>query len=555
MIALRKVKKNFSLNYRKENNTEKIFVYLRLPIMKFKVIFTIWISLLCSSVFSQTLNGKKTQLDDGEEHFFRRNFIMAIPIYKVELKKDPDNIDIKYKLGICYINTKINYSQAITYLEEYAKSPKADNEVAFHLGVAYQLNNKLTEAIKSFQKYKTLKPKRALEADLYIRQCENAIKFMSKPVNVSFQNMGKEINSEDPDYFPFINKNETILAFTSRRKDNIGGKKLEIDGYRSSDVYLSTSYGGSWMQAKNAGRTINSALDEQVVGMNSDATEIFIYLDHIDKLGDIYVASRKEVDVDFSKPKIFSESINEFFETSGCLSEDRTILFFARRQKEKEQSDLYVCRKLPNGNWAIPQKLPDNINTPLNEESPYLSYDGQTLYFASEGHNSMGGFDLFKSKWDQNTNTFSDPVNLGYPINSTDDDKSICVTEDNRIAYISAFRPNGYGDLDIYRIRFNETDQKIKIYKGQLFIGDTLAKKQPRTYDATIIATNQVDQMEYTFVPHTKTGKFMMALPAGIYNLTVSSGGYETLDEKLVVSDIGSNEEEVNKNFLIKKKY
>ncbi|HOZ88070.1 MAG TPA: hypothetical protein PL029_09940, partial [Bacteroidia bacterium] len=430
--------------------------------MKFKV-FIISIILLSSCpVFSQTLNGKRTEIEDADEHFNQRNYPMAIPVYKVELKKDPENNKIKYKLGICYLNTRINYSQSITYLEEYAKDPKADEEVYFFLGRAYQLNNKLTEAIAAYKKFEGLRPKRAAEAERYIAQCESAIKLMRKPTNVSFQNMGKEINSDEPDYYPFINKDETVLAFTSRRKDNVGGKKFEIDGYRSSDVYLSTSENGAWTPAKNAGRAINSSLDEQVVGLKSDALEMYIYLDHIDKSGDIYVTNRKDRDTEFPKPKIFLPGINDFFETSGCLSEDGNILFFARRMKQGEQSDLYLCRRLPNGNWAIPQKLPDNINTPYNEESPYLSYDFQTLYFASEGHNSMGGYDLFKSKWDQTKNTFSNPVNMGYPINSADDDRSICVTEDNRIAYISAFRPNGYGDLDIYRIRFNEAEQKTK---------------------------------------------------------------------------------------------
>lgn len=518
-------------------------------------VITFLILFLCLSGISQTLNGKKTEIEDADEHFGKRNYPMAIAVYKVELKKDPSNSKIKYKLGICYLNTRINYSEAITYLEQYAQDPKSDDEVYFYLGRAYQLNNKLAEAISSYQKFKGLKPKRALEIDRYIEQCDNAIKLMRKPANVSFQNMGKEINSDEPDYLPFINKNETVLAFTSRRKENIGGKKIEIDGYRNCDVYISTSENGVWGVAKNAGRTVNTSLDEQVVGLNSDGTEMYIYLDHIDKSGDIYVTSRKDIETDFPKPKIFLPGINDYFETSGCLSEDGNILFFARRLKQTDQSDLYFCRKLPNNSWAIPQKLPDNINTPYNEESPYLSYDFQTLYFASEGHNSMGGYDLFKSKWDRNKNTFSNPVNMGYPINSADDDRSICVTEDNRLAYISAFRPNGFGDLDIYRIRFNEADQKTKIYKGRLFLGDTLAKNQPKNYSATIIATNQVDDMEYTFAPNTKTGKFMMSLPAGIYKITVSSRTYETLEEKLVVSDIGTTDIEVKKNFLLKIKY
>jgi len=508
-----------------------------------------------SFVFSQTVNGKKTEIEDAHEHFDNGNYLMAIPIYKSELRKDPDNKKIKLRLGICYINTRINRSQAISYLEAYSKESKSDDEVWFYLARAYQLNYKLAEAITTFQKFKSLKPKRALEIDRYIEQCENAVKLMREPSNVTFQNLGKEVNSDEPDYYPYINRDETFLAFTSRRKDNVGGKKIEIDGYRSSDIYTSTSENGHWSMAKNAGRTINSGLDEQVVGLRSDALEMYIYLDHIDKFGDIYVSTRKDLETDFPKPRIFLPSINDNFETSGCLSEDGTILFFTRREKQGMQSDLYYCKKLPNGLWAVPQVLPGHVNTPYNEESPYLSYDCKTLYFASEGHNSMGGYDLFKTTWDQEKNTFTKPVNMGYPINSTDDDRSICVTPDNRLAYISAFRPKGLGDLDVYRIRFNETEQKSKVYKGRVFLGDTIVKNQPRNYAITIIATNELNDVEYTYTPHSKTGKFIMALPAGNYKISISSRGYEDLEEKLEVSDIGLTDIEVKKNFLLKIKY
>lgn len=512
--------------------------------------------LLCLYGSAQTVNGKRTEIEDAHEHFDNGNFLMAIPIYKAELKKDPDNKKIKYKLGICYLHTRINYGQALTYLEECAKDPKTDDEVWLFLGRAYHLNYKLAEAIAAYQKFKLLKQKRADEATHYIEQCDNAVKFMRHPVNVTFQNLGKDINSEDPDYYPFINKDETMLAFTSRRKENIGGKKVEIDGYRSSDVYLSNSVDGQWSPARNAGKGINSSLDEQVVGLRSDGLEMYVYLDHIDKYGDIYATNRKDAETEFGKPRIFMPNINDKFESSGSLSEDGTIIFFSRREKAGDQSDLYFCRKLPTGIWAIPQRLPDFINTPYNEDAPYLSYDCKTLYFASEGHNSMGGYDLFKTTFDESKNSFTPPVNLGYPINSTDDDRSICVTQDNRLAYISAFRPKGFGDLDIYRIRFNDTEQKTRIYKGRVFLGDTIVKNQPRNYAINIIATNEANDTEYTFTPHSKTGKFMMALPAGNYRVSITSRGYEEVEEKMDVSDIGlSTEGETKKNFLLRIKY
>lgn len=504
-------------------------------------------------LFSQTSAKAKATVDNADEHFDHKNYLMAIPIYKNELKYDPKNADLSYKLGICFIYTKVNYKEAITYLEMASKDPKTKPDVWEYLAHAYHLVNRIDDAIATYEKYKATKPKDLAEVDRYIEQCRNAAAFMAKPSDVTFQNLGKNINSDEPDYYPFINKNETFLVFTTRRKENFNGKKVEMDGYRSSDIYQSSLENGNWTPARNVGRGVNGNLDEQVVGLRSDGMEMYVYLDHIDQFGDLYISSRKDEKSDFMKPKPLDEIINEEVETSGCLSEDGSVFVFARRDRISGQSDLYSCRKFPSGAWALPQRLPDIINSRYSEEMPFLSYDGKTLYFASNGHNSMGGYDLFKTTWDQRTNTFSKPVNLGYPINSTDDDKSICVTQDNRLAYVSSFRPNGYGDLDIYRVKFNNADPVSAIYTGRVFMGDTIPEHQPKNYALSIIVTDATNY-EYTFVPHSKTGRFVMSLPAGKYSVTIEADGYADYKEEMIVSDMGVINEEKTKNFLLKKK-
>lgn len=520
--------------------------------MRIKKPLILVLLLSCTSLFSQPRNF--THVEDADEHFNHGNYLSAIPVYTAELKKDPESTKIKYKLGVCYLNTRINRQDAIALLEEASKDPKTDEDVWLHLGRAYHLNNNLDEAITAYEKFGSLKPKRAAEVERYTEQCENALKLIRKPTNVTFQNLGREINSDEPDYYPFIDKNEMILVFTSRRKENMGGKKVEMDGYRSSDIYQSTlDPNGRWTQARNAGRGVNTNLDEQVTGLRSDGLEMYVYLDHIDKFGDIYIASRKDAGTEFAKPKIVDAVVNGKVETSGCVSEDGTLMVFARREKITDNSDLYMSRKLPSGKWGIPQKLPEVINSPYNEDVPYLSYDGQTLYFASDGMTSMGGYDLFKTEWNQKTNSFTSPENLGYPINSTDDDRSICVTQDNRLAYVSAFRPNGFGDLDIYRIKFEDTEPISVIYTGQFFMGDTIPANQPKDYGITITVTNTLTDYEYTFVPHSKTGRYVMALPAGTYKLVTQAKGYKRHKEDLVVSDMGKINQERRKDFILKK--
>ncbi len=492
------------------------------------------------------------EVEDADEHMKHGNYVMALPIYRDLLKKDKENKKLEYKLAICYLNTNFNRTEAIKYLEDVVKDEKFDEDAWFHLGHAYHLANKVDDALKAFNRYKELHPKKNKEADRQIQMCNNTKQFMAFPVNVTFANLGKEINSEDPDYYPFVNSDETFLVFTSRRKENIGGKRIEVDGYHPSDVYYSKVENGKWTKAVNAGNAINTGLDEQTVWLKPDGSEMMTYIDHIDKFGDLYLNLKRPNTGDFMKGKLLNEEVNKKVETSGCFGPDDNSIVFARRESVTSKSDLYMCRKLPNGTWGMPFMLPDEINSEYNEDFPFLSGDGITLYFSSEGHNSMGGFDLFKSVYNPENNTWTMAENLGYPINTPDNERSISLTPDNRVGYISAFRSGGQGDLDIYRIRFNENEQITRIITGKLFLGDSLSK--PGSTIGLIVATNTANNEEYNFVPHSKTAKFVMALPAGTYNISVESEGYIPLKETITISDIGSLEMEKNKNYILKKK-
>jgi tetratricopeptide (TPR) repeat protein len=502
-------------------------------------------------VFAQP-KGKKPEIEDADEHIKHGNYLMALPIYRDILKKDPDNKKVIYNLGLCYLNTNFNRTESIKQFENLVKiDEKFNEELYLNLGKAYHLNNRFDDAIKAFEKYKLSGKKEAALAERHIQMCNNAKQLVANPENITFTNLGKEINSEDPDYYPFISADETFMAFTSRRKENLGGKKVEVDGYHPSDIYYSKVENGKWVKAINPMNVMNSAFDEQVVWLKPDGSEIMVYLDHIDKFGDLYTSKRKP-GTDFVKPKPINEIVNKKIETSGCFADDGNTVYFARRENVDSKSDIYSCRKLPTGQWGEAYKLPIEINTEFNEDFPFMASDGVTLYFASEGHNSMGGYDLYKSTYNPNNNTWSKAKNLGYPVNSTADDRSISLTPDKRVGYISTFRPGGIGDLDIYRIRFNENQQVTRIITGKVFLGDSASR--PEETIATITARNKSTNEEWTFIPHTKTAKYVIALGAGTYVVTVTSDGFEKIEETLVISDIGTVEMEKNKNYTLKKK-
>ena len=493
---------------------------------------------------------KQYNIEDADEHFGHGNFLMALPIYKEIYKKDQTNVALNLKIADCYLNTHINKTEAIKYLEFCTKSAKPSAEMFFKLGKAYSLAYKLDNAITAYETSLSMDSKRKKNIDRQIEACNNAKKLIKHPVNVSFTNMGKDINSEFPDYYPFVSADETFLAFTTRRKGQTAARP-EVDGYYASDIYTSVVEKGVWTKAINPGAKINSPLDEQVVGIKADGSEMLVYIDHIDKYGDIYTSGKKMGA--WLKYVPFPEHINKEIEHSATIAPDGNTLFFVRGEDREAQTDIFMSRKLPNGEWGPALKLSDNVNSSYNEDFPFMSSDGKTLYFSSEGHNTMGGFDLFKSVWDAETNNWTEAENLGYPINTTDEDRSISLTPDNpRIGYISALRPGGQGDLDIYRIKFKDSDEKVTAIVGAIYLGDSLLK--PKEYTATIFAFNKITNEEFTFVPNPKNGKFLMVLPSGNYEIVITSAGYMDIKDILFVSDIGNGLSEETKTYKLLKK-
>lgn len=502
----------------------------------------------CISLPAQPKPTKVYEPADAREHFKHENYLMAMKVYRELLKTDPNNEEYNHNLGLCYLRTNISKASAIPYLEKTSKNPKADPEIWFDLGRAYHYANKFDDAIKVYNKYKQLAPKDAARVDRQIEMCNNGKQLVKFPVGVQFENLGKEVNSEFPDYYPFVSDDESTLLFTSRKTGNVGAQ-LEVDGYYSSDIYISIAKSGVWQKAKNIGPPINTRLDEQVVGFTPDGTKVLVYLDHIDSLGNIYISDKK---TSFGKLTKLNENVNGGLETAGSISTDGNIIFFAsQRDGGLGETDIYMARKLPNGQWALPQNLGPNINTKYKEDFPTLAADGKTLYFSSQGHSSMGDFDLFKSEWDEENNTWSAPKNLGYPLNTSDDDRQICITSDQRAAYVSRSREDGAGDLDLYRVTFDGAESRYTIVTGTVLTGDTTAAG--RKVEAIITATNSKnpDDLPLTFVPIPNSGKYVMALPPGKWVINIEATGFKPLVDTIVLFDLGSFQPEMKKDFQL----
>lgn len=501
---------------------------------------------------SEAQQGNKAFVDprEAEEHFSYENFHAAMKVYKVLLKNEPQNIEYNYKIALCYLLTNINKSLAIPYLEFVTKQKKFNDGAWYYLGQAYHYTNRFDEAIEAYTHFKEkAKGKDLVDVDRQIEMCYNAKELIKYPLNVTFENLGKEINSEFPDYYPLVTADESALIFTARRKENVGGQ-IEADGYYSSDIYISKSNNGAWGKPKNIGTMINTSFDEQAVGLSSDGKTMLVYLDHIDSLGNIYISENKK---SFQRLEKLSENINSDFEISGSISSDKNILFFtSERAGGLGKTDIYMVKKLPNGQWALPQNLGSEINTKYEEDFPYLADDGKTLYFASQGHSSMGGFDVFKSIWDEENNTWSAPRNIGYPVNTTSDDRCISFAGDNSVGYLSALRVGGYGDLDLYKVKFNDVESKRTIFLIHVLGNDSL---NTVLKDAEInVEDKNTNELLGAYRPSKSTGYCTMTLPPGKWKITVEADGYKSYTEDIIISDIVGFKPEVNKDIRLTKK-
>ena len=511
---------------------------------KFLVTFAFVILSLIS--FSQNDGHGFVDPREAKDDFAHTDYLAAMKVYKELLLQDSTNVEYHYKLALCYLYTHIDKEAAVSELK-YATAHNYSNQAWFDLGKAEHYADHFDDAIKAFNHFKIkASNKDAQEADHEIEMCNNGKQLIQFPVNVTFQNVGPEINTPFPDYYPFVPDDESFMIFTSRRKECMGGQK-EMDGYYSSDIFMSTVVNGKWTKPKNLGPAINTTLDEQAVGLSPDGNKMIVYLDHIDKYGDLYESDRKGKN--FERIVKMNENINAGFETSGSISPDGNTFFFAsERSGGYGETDIYMSRKLPNGEWALPQNLGPNINTKYKEDFPRLSDDGKTLYFSSQGHSSMGDFDIFKAEWDPDSNTWSEPVNLGYPINTSGDDRSICFVDNNRTAYMSSARDGGYGDYDIYRITFNDANQRYEIVTGKVLTSDSV-----KGVASQITAFNKKTNVTFNYTPIPDNGKYVMALKPGIYDITISADGYQPIKDVVVVMDMSSFKPESKKNYILQK--
>ena len=408
----------------------------------------------------------------GDEIYFeQRAPEVAKEMYIQAVQTDPDNIKANFMAGRTIMET-INKGEATAYfLKVYALQPDYQFDILYKIGRAYQYGLEFAEAINFYNQYlQKLDQQRSYEGDdkvplsqvrrrLY--ECENGIDFINNSRNLKITNLGSSINSNSRDYAPVINADETMMIFTSRRQDKNLNEDVFDDNFHYEDIFISYKENGEWTPAQNIGEPINTLYFDSNLGLSADGKQLYLYKDGEQGDGDIYVSELQE-DNAWSEPEPVSKRINSSYgENSVSISPDGNTLYFSsNRPGSYGGYDIYRCEKNSRGEWGKVYNLGQQINTPYDEEGMFIGHDGKTLYFSSKGHKGMGGYDIFKAVYDDSTEVWSEPVNMGYPINTPDDDIFFVTTKDEKTGYYATVRSDGLGYLDIYKVEIPDLTEE-----------------------------------------------------------------------------------------------
>lgn len=473
-------------------------------------------SLAQSNLFKQTFT-------DAEYYFLIQDFREALPLYQKLYRMDSTNANINFRLGQCYLNIPGVKSNAIPYLEQAItntnpkynegsyKETQAPPSAFFYLGQAYMVNHKLDKALETFTQFRDrLDVKDVYNLD-YVNQqiaaCEVAKQYLSKPLNIEtekiipFPERNKNCN------YPVLSGDRNTLVFTVKEKFY-------------SAIYYCVKEQEKWSNPTNI--TLDLVVEGEVysTGLNYDGTMLLLFKNDASN-GDIYYSNLVNGKWQPAK-KLNGEISTKDWETFASLSIDgKKLLFTSNRKGGQGGLDIYVAELLPNGSWGNIKNLVD-INTPYNEESPILSSDGKTLYFASQGHNTMGGFDIFYSKISPN-GEWSTPINIGYPIN-TPDDELYYFPIDSTSAIVPLVSKDLISFYEIYKVDIKPSTAKTLInLAGKVNLSDNADLSS----DTILITIKNAQNSEIVAqVTPSQTGEFASTIKPGNYIVETSCRFY-----------------------------
>ena len=484
-------------------------------------------------------------------------WLSALSHYAKAQQLNDNSTMLNYKIGSCLLYTN-HKSQAFTHLDK-AKTlgGSLEKDFNFYYAQALHLQGKFAEATAALKKFETEGSTKQLEElskfiKKYKSEAKSATALIAQEERVWVDNL-ETINSEKDEYGPCVSTDGETLIFTSTR-DN--GHPTNDLGFYDSDIYSSTFDGKSWSKVKNLGAPVNGTSDDVSSSLSYDGQKMLMFSKSSDNF-DVLETQLKGAkwSMPTSKAKAINGPDNQTF---SSYSFDDVKIYYITDEKgggAKAGTDIFFSGRLAMGNgyYGKGQTAGNKINTKFHEGSVYMTPDGKYMYFSSQGHNSMGGYDIFVSKWHQGQ--WLEPENLGYPINTPYDDLFFAGTANGKFAYIASNREGGKGGMDLYKVTFwgpekpmvldtedyllasmavpiqevglekavSVNKRSLTVFKGSVV--DAITQK-PLEADIEITDNGSGDVMN-TVVTNSATGKFLLSLPAGKnYGISVNKTNY-----------------------------
>jgi outer membrane protein OmpA-like peptidoglycan-associated protein/tetratricopeptide (TPR) repeat protein len=500
----------------------------------------------------------RKDLQTGNKLFNQENYRASIPYYERVIAKDPNNAQALFRAGVAYLS--FDKEKASDYIYKAQKlKPKVSKDVEYWLGRVDHLNYNFDEAITHYQAYNaTLKKRndtRREEVAQLIQHSKNAKVLFNSPKDIFVKNLGPTVNTQYSEHSPVISSDDKTLIYTTRANptdipglDSKTRSKTAADGeYFEGIVETHRIDADNWEKPRSLSTALNSKGHDASDQLFDNDTKLLMY--RSDEDGDVFIAS-KQNGGDWGAPTKLNSNINsKSYEGDAYITPDGLTLYFSTaKYSEDGNLDLYYSTRTAGGDWGAAKSLGSGINTKYDEDSPYISRDGRTLYFSSRGHNTMGDYDIFQSKYDSIGHKWGRPENMGYPINTPDADSYYRLAPDGTYAYLSSYRIGGYGEKDIYTISYIKN---ITI-KGTVFSKRDSSQVIPGV--ELVFNGTQADKTAISFRDITKDpgGDYQVkVLSARTYQVAVNKDGKNIETQEFAVPISTNDSTSIIKNFYV----
>jgi hypothetical protein len=469
------------------------------------------------SALNKTLSDhEKKLLDKADKYFMNQDYLYAAALYDSLYKKHYDDLYLTYLVGCMQTYDPLYFERSEKMIRAAGEIKKKLPDYDFYYGKALENNDKYDEAIVQYELYlKNPIPDTLKTIVLHqIEICKNSSEQLKKGTIANITNIGLPVNTEGSEYCPVLPSNEKFMVFTYRGPKSKGGKQLtpgkpSEKGTYFEDVFISyKNEKGEWGSPVPID-TLNTKGHDATMCISHDGQKLYIFRSAAIGNGDIFVSYLKGTQ--WSAPEKVKGINSNYWEGSICFTPDEKYLFFAsERPNGIGGRDLYAATRMPDGSYGSVKNLGPTINTPYDEDAPFVTADGNTMFFSSTGHNSTGGYDVFRS--DLKAGKWGIPYNIGKPVNTTLDDKYYWVSADGERGYYSSERKNGYGGQDIYLVEpgiFGKPTALIML-NGIVYLND-----KPTEVEIKIRSKFSKKDFAGTFSSNSVTGEYLINLPGG----------------------------------------